>query len=112
MPAIFPLDIYRGDTQRWRFTLWDDAAKTKPADLAGVVPRAMIRESADAVAVTELLCSITEPNNIDMVLSAAASRALPAAGHWDLELTYAGGDVTTLLAGPVTVTADITSPLP
>ena len=112
MPAIFPLDIYRGDTQRWRFTLWDDTAKEKPSNLAGVVPRAMIRDRPGSISITELECSVTLPNLIDMVLTAAASRALPESGQWDLELTYPSGDVQTMLAGPVSVTPDITSPLP
>lgn len=112
MPAIFPLDIYRGDTQRWRFSLWDDTEKTQPSDLANVTAQAQIRDRPGSQAITDLACQITLPNTIDMTLSAVASRGLPEEGRWDLELTYAGGDVVTLLAGPVTVTPDITAPLP
>ena len=51
---------------------------------------------------------ITLPNIIDVTLLAADSQKLPSKGVWDLQLTYASGDVKTLLVGQVQVTTDVT----
>lgn len=108
LPAPYPLELYRGDTARWQFKLWADAYKTDPVDLTGVTVKAEIREAPGGADITELSCSVTTPNIIDMQLSAADAHDLPAAGAWDLQLTWPGGDIQTVLAGKVTVTADVT----
>jgi hypothetical protein len=101
-PGKYALAIYRGDTYRWRFILWADDEKTEPFDLSGVT-------AAAAIDATLLTCSMTAPNIIDVVLPADVSAGLTAGkGAWDLELTYADGDVVTVLAGSVKVTADVT----
>ena len=107
-PGVYNLDLYRGDTYRWQFKLWTDAEKTDPADLADVTVKAEIRDKPGGLTITPLTCTITEPNIIDAVLSSAASQLLGAKAAWDLQLTYASGDVATVLAGTVTVTADVT----
>lgn len=110
MPANFPLTLYRGDSRRWEFRLWADAAKTQAVDLSGVVAAAEIRDQSAGAIVAVLECTVAEPNLIIGRLVAAESRKLPVpTGFWDLRLTYPTGDVVTILAGPVTVTADITN---
>jgi hypothetical protein len=106
-PGTYPLTIYRGDSYAWQFHLWDDDAKTAPTDLADAVAAAEIRTTnPDNVA---LECSITAPNIIDVVLPADDSSNLaPGNGSWDLQVTYASGGVTTVLAGMVMVTPDVT----
>jgi len=120
-PGTYPLNLYRGDTGRWRFQLWDDIDKTIPTDLTGVVAVAQIRDMPSGKLLAPLGCTIVLPNVVEMVLEAVDSMKLPTeagcvsststAGAWDLELTYPVGDVLTLLAGPVKVTADVTSPV-
>lgn len=105
-PASLPLDIYRGDSKRLRVKLW--AAGNQPIDLTGAVAKAQIRERPGGKQITDLLCLITLPNIIDVTLTSRDSHKLPAKGAWDLQITYASGDVSTPLAGPVTVTADVT----
>jgi hypothetical protein len=105
-PASLPLDIYRGDSARLRLKLW--APDNAPIDLAGVVAKAQIRERPGGKQITELLCLITLPNIIEVTLTPSNSHKLPAKGAWDLQLTYPSGDVRTPLAGPVTVTTDVT----
>lgn len=110
IPGNLPLTLYRGDTGRWQFKLWTDAAKTVPADLTDATAAAQIRDKPGGENVTELACSVTPPNIIDMTLTAAQSALLPPAGAWDLQLTYTGsGDVATVLAGKVIVTSDVTN---
>jgi hypothetical protein len=106
-PACFPLNLYRGDTGRWAFRFWMDTARTTAADLSGVVAKAEIRDRPGGSAITALTCAQVS-NVITVELTAEASAALPAAGVWDLQLTYASGDVATVLAGPVIVCADVT----
>jgi hypothetical protein len=106
-PGKYTLTIYRGDSGRWQFKLWTDSAKTQPVDLTGVTARAEIRDKAGGLVLGELVCEVTLPNIIDASIDAIASAALKK-GVWDLQLTYAGGDVVTILAGSVTVTADVT----
>jgi hypothetical protein len=105
-PASLPLDIYRGDTKHLRVKLW--APGNVPIDLTGTVAKAQIRDRPAGKRITDLLCLITLPNIIDVTLMARDSHKLPAKGAWDLQLTYPSGDVRTPLAGPVTVTTDVT----
>lgn len=108
-PASYPLDLYRGDTFRVKFKLWKDKAKTDPVDLAGVAVAAQIRSQPNSSAILqELLCTVTLPNIIEVSMTPDETAKLPSAGAWDLQLTYPNTDVQTILAGPVTVTVDVT----
>jgi hypothetical protein len=107
MPIDYALSLYRGDSHRWQFRLWADAAKTQPADLTDVVVAAQLRDSPNGTIVQELACTVTT-NTIEVVLAAADAATLPAAGAWDLQLTYPNTDVKTLVAGPVAVRGDVT----
>ena len=108
-PGRMPLSIYRGDTYRWRFMLWLDAERTIPADLAGAKVVAQIRDRAGGSLVAGMACTITVPNIVIMVLSAPDSVKLPSSAAWDMQVTYAWGDVATVLAGPVNTTVDVTT---
>ena len=108
IPGTMNLNLYRGDTTRWQFTMWLDAEKTEPLDLTGVTAKAEIRDKPGGRKITPIECIVTLPNLVNASLNAANSALLPAKGAWDLQLTYSGGDVATLLAGKVTVIADIT----
>ena len=107
IPGALPLPLYRGDTQSWTCTLWADDEESVPADLTGVVAKAEIRDRPGGSKITPLSCSI-DGNVITVSLGAAESKTLPSKGAWDLQLTYDSGAVATVVAGPVTVTADIT----
>jgi hypothetical protein len=109
-PATLPLEIYRGDTARLQVKLWKEDHIA--IDLTGAVAKAEIRDRPAGTQIVALTCTITLPNIIDVVLSAANSLKLPAAGVWDLQLTFASGEVKTPLAGPVTVTPDVTDSAP
>jgi hypothetical protein len=108
-PGVIDLDIYRGDTKRWKFKLWQDTAKTLPVDLAGATVNATIRDKAtNGSYELPLACTVTEPNIVDMVLTAGQSRNLPSVGVWDLQVTFPSGDIASVLKGAVVVTQDVT----
>jgi hypothetical protein len=109
MPGSYPLKIYRGDSYHWQFKLWLDTDKTQPADLTSASAKAEIRDKAGGTRLFVLDCIITNPNIVDVKLTSDLSETLPTASlKWDLQLTYTDGQVNTIVAGPVTVTADIT----
>lgn len=112
MPAALPLTLYRGDTARWQFKLWADTGKTQPVDLTGVTPKAEIRDKPGGTVKGALDCVVELPNIINASLDPAVSRNLPSKASWDLQLTYASGDIETVLAGPVSVTPDVTDSAP
>ena len=109
-PASFPLDIYHGDRGHWQFRLLD--ASNNPIDLTHVVAKSQIRDRPGGTKIVELGCVITLPNIIDVTLAAVDSFTLITdgitKGAWDLQLTYASGDVLTPIGGAVTVTMDVT----
>lgn len=110
-PASYPLALYRGDSYSWRFVLWQDEERTIPVDLTGAVAAAQIRDTPGGTQLITMVCAIVAPNNVDVSLPAAAwASAAIQLGAWDLQLTYSGGSVFTVVSGKVTVTPDITVP--
>ncbi len=109
LPASHNLKFVRGDTQDFTITVTEDG--TTPRNLTGYTFRAQIRASKDSSTIAgEFACTVATPASgvVRLVLSAAASAALPdEILYWDFEQTV-GGVVTTLLAGKCTVVGDIT----
>lgn len=108
-PGRYPLILYRGDTYRWQFSLWNDLANTEPVDLTGATAASQIRDKPGGSLIASLTCSVATPNIIHAVLAASDCAALPNSAAWDLQVTYASGDVSTVLAGPVNTTFDVTT---
>lgn len=108
MPGKQDLALYRGDTFRLVLKAWDDANKTQPSDLSEATAKAEIRDKPAGKVLASFACTIEEPNIIHLVLDAATSGILPSKGAWDVQLTYAGGDVRTVVYGAVKVVTDVT----
>ena len=108
LPGSYALTIYRGDTARWRFVFWADAQHSAPFDLTGATVKSEIRDKSGGAKIVPLTCTITLPNEVEVVLDAQASGLVPAKGVWDLQFTWPNGDVRTMVAGAVSVTADVT----
>jgi len=108
MPGAFALNIYRRDSHLWRFTLWGDALKTDAVDLTGCTVKAEIRDKPSGLVIQALTLVVTLPNIITATLTPAQTATLPSNGRWDLQITDATGWVSTVLAGAVKVTGDIT----
>lgn len=108
-PGRYDLKIYRGDTHHWQFKLWQDADKSDPVDLLNCGVKAQIRNGFDGVRMVEIRLAITLPNIIDASLDAETSRDITfTEGVWDMQVTYPGNVVSTILAGEVTITPDVT----
>lgn len=104
-PGTLPLRLYRGDSYAWQVRVWVDEAHTSPMDLAGAVAAAQIGGTGGVIVID---CTITLPNIVDLELAATSWNGTLALDRWDLQLTWDDGRVYTLLAGPVTVSDDIT----
>lgn len=112
-PGVYALDLYRGDTYRWQFTLWSDADKTVPVDLTDVIPKAQIRDKPAGKLLATIDCVVTLPNIIMSTLTAPECAKLTGkTAAWDLQLEWPNTDITTLLAGPVAITIDVTDSAP
>ena len=109
MPVTYPLALYRGDSYRWRFRFWNDAAKTQPADLTGVT--AVSAKIDGAAGPVVLATTVVPPNEVTMTLDPDGWAAVPAlaAGlyRWDLQFIFDDGQKKTQITGPVSVNADI-----
>ena len=108
-PGFYALQVYRGDSYRFQFTLFDDVNQTLPSDLTGVAVFSQIRDRPGGTLICSLECTVTPPNVVLVYLSAGNSGLLPMSAVWDLQLVYPSEDVATVLAGPVNVTTDVTS---
>lgn len=107
-PGKFDLTLYRGDTAKMRFVLWQDTAHTIPYDISTATAKSEIRDKSAGTTVVEMDCTVTAPNIIDVVLDAASSATVLTKGVWDLQLTWPDNTVRTVVAGGVTTTADVT----
>ena len=107
-PGKYDLSLYRGDSFEWRFQLWEDEARTDPVDLTGATVAAEFRDKSGGLTIVAFRCVVTLPNIIDVFMDAAMWAGAPATGVWDLQITFLDGEVRTVVAGKVAVTADVT----
>lgn len=108
MPAKYDLDLYRGDSYGWQFVLWQDDARTVAVDLSTATAASEIRDKPSGMKIVVMDCTITLPNIVTVLLSSALCTSCPSKGVWDLQITYADGQVQTPIGGTVKVTADVT----
>lgn len=106
-PGVVDLCVYRGDSGRVRVTVTDAAGL--PLDVSTATWDCDFRIAADNP--TVLVSPLIEPvpgtaSAVDIVLSPADSALLADDCVWDLQMTL-GGEVTTILAGKVLVTRDV-----
>jgi hypothetical protein len=108
VPSTQNLTITRGDTETVVVTLKDGSGVA--IDVTGRTYRAQIRATKDSSTIsTSFVCAITDAagGEITSTLSAGNSGSLAAGKYyWDFEENN-GGVVTTILAGVVTVLADV-----
>lgn len=108
VPSTQNLTITRGDTEIVIITMKDNT--NAAVNITGRTYRAQIRATKDAAAIAaSFVCVITNAagGEVTCTLSAGVSATLAAGKYyWDFEET-SSGTVTTILAGTVTVLADV-----
>jgi hypothetical protein len=107
LPLAVDLILYRGDDFYVDLTLTDEAGD--PWDLTGWTAASQIRPSAESDQVLASFTATIEANVIGLHLPHDQAQALtPGASRWDVQITDPTDRVLTLVAGAVTVTADVT----
>ena len=108
-PADQDLTITRGDTETLVVTITTDGSTA--VDITGRTYASQIRSQQDSTTIkASFTCTVTSgaAGEVTCVLSSTSSAALSAGLYfWDLQET-ASGVVSTILAGTVTVLADVT----
>jgi len=108
-PADQDLIITRGDTETIVATIQDSNGTA--INITGRTYRAQIRSTQDSTTIkASFTCTVTSgaSGQVTCVLAAADSATLtPGLAYWDLE-ENASGVISTILAGNVTVLADVT----
>ena len=108
-PADQDLTITRGDTETLVVTITTDGSTA--VDITGRTYTSQIRSQQDSTTIkASFTCTVTSAVNgqVTCVLSATSSAALSAGLYfWDLQ-ENASSVISTILAGTVTVLADVT----
>lgn len=108
-PADQDLIITRGDTETLVVTITSDGSTA--VNITGRTYRAQIRSTQDSTTIkASFTCVVTSgaSGQVTCTLSSTSSAALSAGLYfWDLE-ENASGVISTILAGNVTVLADVT----
>lgn len=116
-PGRYDFTIRRGDTCEWTFTIHEGDEDSPIVDLTGASARLQIRQTPDA---TDAILTLTDSDGITLgaaqedhglvLIPAATTRDFDfdSPAYYDLEITYAGGNVATELDGYVGLDADVT----
>jgi len=107
LPAVVNVELYAGDSLEMSVAVTD--ADGYPFDLDGWTARSQIRETPESGTVeAELTATVDQATaTITLFLTAADSAGLPRQAVWDVEISR-DPVVTTLAAGTVTVTPEVT----
>ncbi len=111
MPRLRPVSIVSGDT--WRRTWLLQQPNGAPVDLTGVAARLHVRDAAGAkvaeASTADGRLAITPADGrITMTIPADAMVLPPGSYRYQLEVTYATGDVETIESNTLVVLEDIT----
>jgi hypothetical protein len=110
VPQRVPLALYRGDTCSIVLRLWSDVGASVPVDLSGTEVTAQVRLTPDTTTVLAAFTVTVDTNVIQLLLPPADTAVLPAQAVYDVQIDWNadGALIQTVLAGPVSVTADVT----
>lgn len=103
------LNIYQGDDYAAVVSVLNEDMSA--ADLDGYAAQAQIRaDVADKapVVVIDMVTAIESPNIVKLSVPHGQTASLEGRYSWDLQLVGPSGDITTVLAGKVIVTQEVT----
>jgi hypothetical protein len=109
MPDPANLEVYQGDDYAATVMVTDSAGNA--VNLTGYAIQSQVRAGPadnNPTIVCDVTCTFTAPNQITLSIPHATTTTLAGNYQWDLQLTSATGIVTTILAGGVAVTQEIT----
>jgi hypothetical protein len=110
-PLTANLTFVRGDTWQFQVVITSDADGTVPVDISTYTFAAQCRTAPDISAVSgAATCTVTDGVNGSLTVSWSATTTAaisPGLYYWDLQQT-AGSAITTIMAGQITVLADVT----
>lgn len=105
LPQVVNLNLYQGDDFFLDITVTD--SQGQPVDLSGSTSTAQIRKSAaDATIMASF--TVTPEGNVLHLHLVGADAAVLTSGVWDAQIDT--GAVTTLVAGTVSITNEVTRP--
>jgi hypothetical protein len=104
-PTTTDLNVYAGDDLKLHVAVTDDAGAA--IDLTGYTAKAQVRDTADGTTPIDFTAT-PSATGIDLVMASTLTSTLPAKGVWDVQITSATGEITTVAGGRVTVTPDVT----
>jgi hypothetical protein len=101
---------YRGDAFAMLLRLWEDTAKTDPADLSAAIVTAQLRLTVDTSTVVASFEVSVEDNAIHLVLAPAITATMPPKSVFDVQVDWVGDgtSIQTVLAGDFTLAPDVT----
>jgi hypothetical protein len=112
MPVPLNQDIahYRGDTLSVVLRLWEDEAKTDPADLAAATVTAQVRATATSATAIASFDVAVAGNMITLTLLPEQAQLLPTKAVYDCQVDWTSDAtrVQTVVAGKLTAAADVT----
>jgi hypothetical protein len=107
IPTAVNLAVYQGDD------LYLDLAVTnagQPADLTGYTAAAQIRATPVDTTILATFSVTIAASTVHLHLAHTDARNLTGQAVWDCQLTDPTGNISTIAAGSVAVTADVTRP--
>jgi hypothetical protein len=110
-PLTANLTFVRGDTWQFQVVITSDADGTIPVNITGYTFAAQCRSNPDISAISgTATCTVVDgaQGTLTVSWSSTVTDAIdPGLYYWDLQQT-AGSAVTTIMAGQITVLADVT----
>jgi len=105
LPAAVNLLLYKGDDFTMTLTVTNPDGSA--ASLTGATFKAQIRTAPGAATLLASFTTSVATNVVTLMLPNASSATLPAACAWDCQMTATAGTITTLAAGTVSVSGDV-----
>ena len=117
LPADLDLGLYAGDDEYLVIEQWTDDAMTVPRDISGLTFTAQMRRKATSDDTDKVDLSVTkhqgtsssDPTTITVKISKAITNNGWKTAVWDLQqIETLSGDISTLYAGKVSISKDVT----